>query len=128
VHPYGEDLVGATKRMVNDGTAEATRRDLGLVALVIIDAALVFAALRITGPSSAAETPVTAVAAGPTTSKTAPTAVETTARRPPWLCTTGDEAAPGKATIAAPTSDTGWLLVGGSTWRSSDGLKTWSKA
>ena len=41
---------------------------------------------------------------------------------------TGDEAAPGKVTIAAPTSDTGWLLVGGSTWRSSDGLKTWSKA
>ena len=40
----------------------------------------------------------------------------------------GDEAAPGKVTIAAPTPDTGWLLVGGSTWRSSDGLKTWSKA
>ena len=41
---------------------------------------------------------------------------------------TGAEAGPGKVTLAAPTPDTGWLLVGGSTWRSSDGLKTWSKA
>jgi hypothetical protein len=41
---------------------------------------------------------------------------------------TGDEAGPGKVTLAVPTPDTGWLLVGGTTWRSSDGLKTWSKA
>jgi hypothetical protein len=41
---------------------------------------------------------------------------------------TGDEAGPGKVTLAAPAPDTGWLLVGGSTWRSADGLKTWSKA
>jgi photosystem II stability/assembly factor-like uncharacterized protein len=41
---------------------------------------------------------------------------------------TGAEAGPGQLALAAPTPDTGWLLVGGSTWRSSDGLKTWSKA
>jgi hypothetical protein len=41
---------------------------------------------------------------------------------------TGAEAGPGKVTLAAPNPETGWLLVGGSTWRSSDGLKTWSKA
>ena len=41
---------------------------------------------------------------------------------------TGAEAGPGKVTLAAPNPDTGWLLVGDSTWRSSDGLKTWSKA
>jgi hypothetical protein len=41
--------------------------------------------------------------------------------------TTGAEAGQGRVTLAAPTPDTGWLLVGDSTWRSSDGLKTWSK-
>jgi photosystem II stability/assembly factor-like uncharacterized protein len=41
---------------------------------------------------------------------------------------TGDEGGPGKVALAAPTADTGWLVVGGSTWRSSDGLKTWAKA
>ena len=35
---------------------------------------------------------------------------------------------PGKVALAAPNQDTGWLVVGTTTWRSSDGLKTWSKA
>ena len=35
---------------------------------------------------------------------------------------------PGKVALAVPAPDAGWLVVGGTTWRSSDGLKTWSKA
>jgi hypothetical protein len=51
---------------------------LGLVALVIVDIVLVIAALRITGQSSATETPVTDVTAGPTGSDRAPSPAETT--------------------------------------------------
>lgn len=43
-------------------------------------------------------------------------------------CAPADDAAPGKVALAAPKPDTGWLVVGTTTWRSSDGLKTWSKA
>jgi hypothetical protein len=35
---------------------------------------------------------------------------------------------PGKVALAVPSLDAGWLVVDGTTWRSSDGLKTWSKA
>lgn len=34
----------------------------------------------------------------------------------------------GKVALSAPTPQTGWLVVGTTTWRSSDGLKTWAKA
>ena len=34
----------------------------------------------------------------------------------------------GKVALTAPTPQTGWLVVGTTTWRSSDGLKTWAKA
>jgi hypothetical protein len=40
----------------------------------------------------------------------------------------GDTVAPGKVALAVPTPESGWLVVGATTWRSSDGLKTWSKA
>ncbi len=41
---------------------------------------------------------------------------------------TAAEVVPGKVALAAPNPNTGWLVVGSTTWRSSDGLKTWSKA
>jgi hypothetical protein len=34
----------------------------------------------------------------------------------------------GKVALSAPTPQSGWLIVGTTSWRSSDGLKTWSKA
>jgi hypothetical protein len=43
-------------------------------------------------------------------------------------CAAVEGAAPGQVALAAPTVDNGWLLVGGATYRSTDGLKTWSKA
>ncbi len=41
---------------------------------------------------------------------------------------TGEAVVPGKVALSVPVPNTGWLVVGTTTWRSSDGLKTWSKA
>ena len=41
---------------------------------------------------------------------------------------TGSRPEPGTVTLAAPTGQVGWLLVAGETWRSSDGLQSWTKA
>ncbi len=43
-------------------------------------------------------------------------------------CVTTPDSAPGKVAIAVSGPQIGWMVVGGSTWRSTDGLKTWSKA
>jgi hypothetical protein len=39
----------------------------------------------------------------------------------------GDAVAPGQVALSAPDPNSGWLVVGSTTWRSSDGLKTWSR-
>jgi hypothetical protein len=41
---------------------------------------------------------------------------------------TGEGVVPGNIALSVPLPNTGWLVVGTTTWRSSDGLKTWSKA
>jgi hypothetical protein len=43
-------------------------------------------------------------------------------------CAGVGQAEPGKVALSVPTPQTGWLLVGTTTWRSTDGLKTWAKA
>jgi hypothetical protein len=113
---------------------------LGLVALVIIDAALVFAALRITSRSSAAETPLTQVTAGPTTSEPAPTATETTPTptgqaSPTTTPASGGTNAPGVPTsvvLSAVNGDVAWRATVGSCGPggaaihvTTDGGKTW---
>ena len=35
---------------------------------------------------------------------------------------------PGQVALSAPAPDAGWLLVGSDTWRSTDGLATWTRA
>ncbi len=35
---------------------------------------------------------------------------------------------PGHVALTSPTADAGWLLVGNDTWRSADGLATWTRA
>src|SRR5512133_3703310 len=95
---------------------------LGLVVLVIIDAALVFAALRITGRSSAAETPVTDVTAGPTTSEPAPTPSQTTtapltsasSTTTPDARPTNVPGAPTTVVLSALNGDVAWRATVGS--------------
>jgi hypothetical protein len=41
---------------------------------------------------------------------------------------TGDAVVAGKVALSTPNPGTGWLVVGTTTWRSTDGMKTWSKA
>ena len=48
--------------------------------------------------------------------------------RRPRVCRRPPTSAPGKVALAVSGPQTGWMVVGGTTWRSSDGLKTWSKA
>src|SRR5512132_2356330 len=113
---------------------------LGLVALVIIDAALVFAALRITGRSSAAETPVTDVTAAATTSEAAPTPSETTTTPTSSASSTttpdaGPTNVPGVPTtvvLSVLNGDVAWRATAGSCGPggaavqvSTDGGKTW---
>jgi hypothetical protein len=43
-------------------------------------------------------------------------------------CAATGAAEPGKVALSVPTPQTGWLVVGTTTWRSTDGLKTWTKA
>jgi hypothetical protein len=43
-------------------------------------------------------------------------------------CAAAEGVTPGEVALAAPTTDSGWLLVGSATYRSTDGLRTWSKA
>jgi hypothetical protein len=43
-------------------------------------------------------------------------------------CAHATDAAPGQVALSVPNPTIGWLVVGGATWRSTDGLKTWSKA
>ncbi|MEP6629702.1 MAG: hypothetical protein ABJA89_04490, partial [Lapillicoccus sp.] len=35
---------------------------------------------------------------------------------------------PGQVALSTPAADAGWLLVGSNTWRSTDGLATWTRA
>src|SRR5215207_7487131 len=67
---------------------------LGLVALVIVDIALVFAALRITGRSSAAETPSADGTIATATATSGPEPVATSAAPEPSGSATGTSAAP----------------------------------
>jgi hypothetical protein len=43
-------------------------------------------------------------------------------------CAAVGEAPAGTVALSAPTPQAGWLVVGTTTWRSTDGLKTWSRA
>lgn len=43
-------------------------------------------------------------------------------------CAAVEGATPGKVALAAPSADTGWLVVGATTLRGSAGLASWSKA
>ena len=40
----------------------------------------------------------------------------------------GPTLTPGTVALSVPSPDTGWLLAGEQTWRSTDGLKTWARA
>lgn len=40
----------------------------------------------------------------------------------------GSTPTPGTVALSVPSPDSGWLLVGGQTWRSTDGLNTWARA